>query len=235
MSETQVEPQESNSTSTSTAGEIKLTGLFAQKVGMSSVYTEAGQNIPVTVLKVDPWKVTQIKTQEKEGYNAIQIATFGKLTDSNSKALQGHNKKVGEADDAKRAGSKRTREIRVDAIPEGVGIGNLVSIDSLQKGDVVKLTSKSKGRGFTGAMKRWNFAGGPASHGSKFHRRPGSAGTRTWPGFVLPGKRGPGHFGDETVTIRNVQIVEVNAKEGVILVKGPVPGARNTLVRILKQ
>jgi large subunit ribosomal protein L3 len=231
MSETQVEPQESNQTSTSTAGEIKLTGLFAQKVGMSSVYTEAGQNIPVTVLKVDSWKVTQVKTQEKEGYNAVQIATFGRRLSNNSKALQGHNKKAGE----EKTGAKLTREIRVDAIPEGAGIGSVVSLDSLKKGDIVKLTSKSKGRGFTGAMKRWNFSGGPASHGSKFHRRPGSAGTRTWPGFVLPGKRGPGHFGDETVTIRNVQIVDVNPTEGVILVKGPVPGARNSLVRILKQ
>lgn len=234
MSETQVEPQESNQTSTSTAGEIKLTGLFAQKVGMSSVYTEAGQNIPVTVLKVDSWKVTQIKTQDKEGYNAIQIATFDRRNSNNSKALLGHTKNAGAAD-AKRAGAKLTREVRVDAIPEGVAVGSAVSIESLKKGDIVKLTSKSKGRGFTGAMKRWNFAGGPASHGSKFHRRPGSAGTRTWPGFVLPGKRGPGHFGDETVTVRNVQIVDVNPSEGVILVKGPVPGARNTLVRILKQ
>ncbi len=231
MSETQVEPQESNSTSTSTAGEIKLNGLFAHKVGMSSVYTEAGQMIPVTVLKVDSWKVTQIKTQEKEGYNAVQVAAFGRRLSNNSKALHGHNKKAGE----EKTGAKLTREIRVDSIPEGAALGVAVSIESLKKGDVVKLTSKSKGRGFAGAMKRWNFAGGPASHGSKFHRRPGSAGTRTWPGFVLPGKRGPGHFGDETVTIRNVQIVDVNPTEGVILVKGPVPGARNTLVRILKQ
>lgn len=230
MSESQVEPQVSNETSTSTAGEIKLGGLFAHKVGMSSVYNEAGQIIPVTVLKVESWKVTQVKTKEKEGYNSLQISLFGRKKDNTSKASQKHTEKA-----ASGAGVKLTREIRVEAIPEGAGVGSSVAIDSLQKGDTVKLTAKSKGRGFSGAMRRWNFAGGPASHGSKFHRRPGSAGTRTWPGFVMAGKKGPGHYGDETITIRNVQIVDVNAKDGLIMVKGPVPGARNGLVRILKQ
>jgi large subunit ribosomal protein L3 len=230
MSESQVEPQESNETSTSTAGEIKLSGLFAHKVGMSSVYNEAGQIIPVTVLKVDAWKVTQVKTKETDGYNSLQISQFGKRLENTSKAQQNHAQKAGG-----KAGVKLTREIRVDEIPQGVAVGSSVAIDSLQKGDTVKLTAKSKGRGFSGAMRRWNFSGGPASHGSKFHRRPGSAGTRTWPGFVMAGKRGPGHFGDETITVRNVQIVDVNAKDGLIMVKGPVPGARNGLVRILKQ
>ncbi len=230
MSESQVEPQESNETSTSTAGEIKLGGLFAHKVGMSSVYNEAGQIVPVTVLKVEPWKVTQVKTKEKDGYNSLQISWFARKLENTTKALQAHSKKAGAT-----AGVKLTREIRVDEIPEGAGVGSAVSIDSLQKGDTVKVTGKSKGRGFSGAMRRWNFSGGPASHGSKFHRRPGSAGTRTWPGFVMAGKRGPGHYGDETITVRNIQIVDVNAKDGLIMVKGPVPGARNGLVRILKQ
>jgi len=231
MSETQVEPQESKETSTSTAGEIKLAGIFAQKVGMSSVYNEAGQNIVVTVLKVNPWKVTQVKRKATDGYSAVQISTFGKKLENNSKALQTKGKAAGEE-----TGIAMSREIRVEEKAlEGVAVGQALSIDSIAKGDIVKLTGKSKGRGFTGAMKRWNFAGGPAAHGSKFHRRPGSAGTRTWPGFVMAGKRGPGHWGDETVTIRNVQVIDVNAQEGVIVVKGPVPGARNSLVRILKQ
>lgn len=230
MSESQVEPQESNETSTSTAGEVKLSGLFAHKVGMSSVYNEAGQIIPVTVLKVDTWKVTQVKTKEKDGYNSVQISQFGRKLDNTSKAVQKHVEKANG-----KSGVKLTREIRADEVPAGAAVGSSVSIESLQKGDTVKLTAKSKGRGFSGAMRRWNFAGGPASHGSKFHRRPGSAGTRTWPGFVMAGKRGPGHYGDETITVRNVQIVDVNAKDGLIMVKGPVPGARNGLVRILKQ
>jgi large subunit ribosomal protein L3 len=230
MSETQVEQQASTETSDSTAGDLKLDGIFAHKVGMSSVYTEAGLNIPVTVLKIDTWKVTQIKTKEKDGYNAIQITSFGRRLDKISKASQTHAKKANDKE-----GASVSREVRVDEIPEGVSVGQSVSLESLQKGDVVKLTGTSKGRGFSGAMRRHNFAGGPASHGSKFHRRPGSAGTRTWPGLVLPGKRSPGHYGDEVISIRNVKVVEVNVADGVILVKGPVPGARNGLVRLLKQ
>lgn len=230
MSETQVEQQASTETSDSTAGDLKLDGIFAHKVGMSSVYTEAGLNIPVTVLKIDTWQVTQIKTKEKDGYNAIQITSFGRRLDKTSKASKTHAKKANDKE-----GAVISREVRVDEIPEGVTVGQNVSLESLQKGDVVKLTGTSKGRGFSGAMRRHNFAGGPASHGSKFHRRPGSAGTRTWPGLVLPGKRSPGHYGDEVISIRNVKVVEVNVADGVILVKGPVPGARNGLVRLLKQ
>lgn len=229
MSETQVEQETSTEQSNSTAGDVKLNGIFAHKVGMSSVYTEAGQSIPVTVLQIGSWKVTQVKTVEKDGYNAIQITSFGRRLDKTNKSEITRLKAVNDKE-----GGQISREIRVDSV-EGFSVGQVVSSESLQKGDVVKLTGTSKGRGFAGAMRRWNFAGGPASHGSKFHRRPGSAGTRTWPGLVLPGKRSPGHYGDETISIRNVQVVEVNAADGVILVKGPVPGARNGLVRLLKQ
>ncbi len=229
MSETQVETQESNVESTSTAVGAKLEGLYASKVGMSSVYNEQGQFVPVTVLQVEKWVVTQVKTEETDGYNAVQIGLFGRREDKVAKALKGHAKS------SDKTAVKTLKEIRADKNPEGATVGTEVSIDSLKIGDVVKLTSKSKGRGFSGAMRRWNFAGGPASHGSKFHRRPGSAGTRTWPGFVLPGKKSPGHYGDETVTIRNVKVVDVQPENGVILVKGPVPGARNTLVKIIKQ
>ena len=120
------------------------------------------------------------------------------------------------------------------SLPEGVSIGTAVSIDSLNKGDVVRITSRSKGKGFQGSIRRWNFAGGPATHGSKFHRKPGSSGNRTWPGRVMPGKKFPGHWGDETVTVKSVKIVDVLPQEGVVLVKGPVPGARNSLVRLVR-
>ena len=108
------------------------------------------------------------------------------------------------------------------------------SIESLVKGDVVIMTSISKGKGFQGSLRRWNFAGGPASHGSKFHRRPGSSGNRTWPGRVMPGKKFPGHLGDETVTVRNVVVVDVLPHDNVIMVKGPVPGGRFSLVKLVK-
>lgn len=232
MSETQVETQESNVESTSTAVGIKLDGIFASKVGMSSVYNEEGQFVPVTVLQVEKWVVTQVKTEEKDGYNAVQIGCFGRRADKVPNALKAHAKS---ANKDSKTSVKTLKEVRSDKNPEGAAVGTEVSIESLKIGDVVKLTSKSKGRGFSGAMRRWNFSGGPASHGSKFHRRPGSAGTRTWPGFVLPGKKSPGHYGDETVTIRNVKVVDVQPENGLILVKGPVPGARNTLVKIIKQ
>ena len=130
-------------------------------------------------------------------------------------------------------GAQYVKELR-QALPEGASLGAQVSIESLAKGDFVKITSKSKGKGFAGSVKRWGFAGGPASHGSKFHRRPGSSGNRTWPGRVMPGKKFPGHLGSENVTVKNVEIVEVNTVESVLLVKGPVPGARNTLVKLVR-
>ena len=210
------------------ADQIKLNGLFAFKVGMSSIYSESGEYIPVTVLKYDPWVVTQVKTAAKEGYDSVQIASGVMKAKNSSKSSQKHSKAAGFEN-----GSKHVAEIRQSA-PEGVAIGQKVSIDSLAEGDFVKLTGRSKGHGFTGSQKRWNFAGGPASHGSKFHRRPGSSGNRTWPGRVMPGKKFPGHYGDVNCSIKNVQIVKVLPEEQVIMVKGPVPGARNSLVRLVK-
>lgn len=212
------------------SNEVKLDGIYAFKMGMSSIYSETGEIIPVTVLKLQPWKVTQIKTQEKDGYNAVQVTYFGKKAHKSSKASLNHFKKSGNED-----GAKVCKEVRVKEIPEGTTLGQVVSFDSLQKGDVVKITAKSKGRGFAGAMKRWDFGGGPASHGSSVHRRPGSIGMNTKPGMVMPGKKMPGHFGNETISVRNVKVVDVNPQEGVIMIKGPVPGSRHGLVRLLKQ
>lgn len=132
------------------------------------------------------------------------------------------------------SGAQYVKELRPDELPDGLKLGDALSIDTLAKGDVVKVTSTSKGRGFQGSVRRWNFAGGPATHGSKFHRRPGSSGNRTWPGRVMPGKKFPGHWGDETITVKNVVVVDVIASEGVVLVKGPVPGSKNTLVKLVK-
>ncbi len=219
---------EQASTSTDGAKTVKLNGLFAHKVGMSSVYNEAGEMIPVTILKMEPWVVSQVKTVEKDGYAAVQIASHPKKAANTKKSERGHLKKAGFEN-----GARYVREIR-QALPEGIEVGLRVAIESITKGDSVELTSVSKGRGFAGSVKRHNFAGGPASHGSKFHRQPGSSGNRTWPGRVMPGKRFPGHLGDEQTTIRNVQVVDVLPEEGVLMVKGPVPGSRNTLVRMMK-
>lgn len=210
------------------SGGVQLNGFFAFKVGMSSVYDEEGQSVPVTVLKYEPWTVSQVKTSETDGYEAIQIACRPKKARRTAKAERGHLKKAGFEH-----GAQLVREIR-QALPEGVSVGQKVAIDSVAKGDLLKLTSQSKGRGFAGVMKRWNFGGGPASHGSGFHRRPGSIGNRTFPGRVMPGRKMAGHFGDETCTVTNVKVVDVIPEENVVLVKGPVPGARNSLVKLMK-
>lgn len=208
--------------------QVKLNGIFAFKVGMSSIYSETGEYIPVTVLKYEPWVVTQVKTLAKEGYDAVQVASGPMKAKNSSQSARKHAQAAGFEN-----GSKHTAEIRQVA-PEGATVGQKVSIDSLVEGDFVKLTGRTKGHGFTGSQKRWNFAGGPASHGSKFHRRPGSSGNRTWPGRVMPGKKFPGHYGDVVCSIKNVQVVKVLPEEQVIMVKGPVPGARNSLVRLVK-
>ena len=212
--------------------EARLNGLFAFKVGMSAVYGEAGEAIPVTVLRVEKTYVSQIKTPEKDGYNAVQVAIAPragkKKAEKFSKSEKGHLKGTPAEN-----GAHFLREMR-QAAPAGLAVGQLVSIHSIQKGDIVSLTAKSKGHGFAGAVKRYNFGGGPASHGSKFHRQPGSSGNRTWPGRVMPGKRWPGHWGDETVTLRNVKVIDVIPEENVVLVKGSVPGARNGFVSLVK-
>jgi large subunit ribosomal protein L3 len=208
---------------------VKLQGLFLKKVGMTSVFGDAGEMIPVTVLKMEPWIVSQVKTVENDGYSAVQIASEPKKAVRTSKAERGHLKGAGFEN-----GARFVREVRQDLAGD-LKVGARVSIDSFAKGDSVKITAVSKGKGFQGSVRRWNFAGGPAAHGSKFHRQPGSSGNRTWPGRVMPGKKFPGHLGAETVSVKNVQIVDVLADESVILVKGPVPGARNTLVRLVKE
>lgn len=209
--------------------EIKLNGLFAFKEGMSTVYNEQGEAIPVTVLRYEPWVVAQVKTKDQDGYEAIQLACSPKKVKNSTKAEKGHLAKAGFE-----GGARYVKELR-QALPEGASVGSPVSIESLAKGDVVKMTSRSKGKGFQGVLKRWNFGGGPATHGSHFHRQPGSSGNRTWPGRVMPGKKFPGHLGDETVTVKNIEIVDVIPSEGVVMVKGPVPGSRNTLVKLVKE
>lgn len=212
---------------------IKLRGLFLKKVGMTSIFGDAGEMIPVTVLKMDPWVVSQLKTDAKDGYTAVQIASGPKKAVRTSNAERGHLAKAGFEN-----GAQFIREIRYDEAKDlsaDLKVGSRISIDSLGKGDVVKITSTSKGKGFAGSIKRYHFAGGPASHGSKFHRQPGSSGNRTWPGRVMPGKKFPGHLGADTVTVNNVKVVDVLHDENVILVKGPVPGARNSLVKLVKE
>ena len=206
-----------------------LGGLFGFKMGMASAYTDKGVQIPVTVLKVKPWTITQIKTRETDCYDAVQVSLLEKAEKNVNRAEKGHLKKV-----SSEKGALFTREIR-GPVPKGIQVGQKVDVSSFERGLKLKITTRSKGRGFAGTVKRFNFGGGPAAHGSTFHRQPGSVGNRTWPGRIIPGKKLPGHFGHETVTVKNVEVIDVQVEEGLVLVKGPVPGPPKGLVKMLKQ
>ncbi len=213
----------------SSSDTIKLNSIFAFKKGMSQVYGEDGQVIPVTVLEYKPWVVSQIKRNDTDGYEAVQIAAMPKKAKNSRKSEVGHLKGAGFEN-----GARFVKEVRGD-LPEGVQVGQKVLIDSLQKGDKVKLKGKTKGHGFSGVMKRYGHGGGPATHGSGFHRRPGSIGNRTDPGRVMPGRKLPGQYGNKVKSVPHVQVVEVLAEENVLLVKGSVPGARNSIVQLIKE
>lgn len=213
----------------SSASGLQLDGLFAFKVGMSAIFDESGERVPVTVLKYEPMVVSQLKTKATDGYESVQVAFVSDRASQTNAAKKSHLTKAGFEN-----GAKFLREVRVEKLPDGVTVGQKVALESLKKGDMVKITGLSRGRGFQGAVRRWNFNGGPATHGSGFHRKPGSVGNRTWPGRVMPGKRMAGQWGNESITVAGVRIVDVIAEENVVLVKGPVPGARNTLVRLTK-
>lgn len=214
-------------TSSEAVKSVKLPGLFAFKVGMGATFSATGERIPVTILKFPQWRVSQVKTVDRDGYDAIQVAAIPKADARSLDSEKGHLKKAGFESSA-----YFVREVRFRS--EEATVGSKVSIESLSPGDVVKATGVSKGRGFSGVIKRHGHHGGPSAHGSKFHRRPGSMGNRTWPGRVKPGRKLPGRFGFETVTLKSVTVVEVLAEDGLILVKGSLPGARNTLIKLTK-
>ena len=211
------------------SGDLQLDGLFAFKIGMSAVFSEEGERIPVTVLKYEPMVVSQVKSTATDGYEAVQVAFVPDRASRTNSAAKTHLAKTGFEN-----GAKFLREVRLEKALEGVTVGQKISIDSLKKGDMVKVTGMSRGRGFQGPVRRWGFHGGPATHGSGFHRKPGSVGNRTWPGRVMPGKRMAGQWGNETSTIKAIKVVEIIPEENVVLVRGSVPGARNSLIRLTK-
>jgi len=208
-------------------GAVQMTGLYTFKVGMSAVFEE-GERIPVTVLKYEPMVVSQVKNKETDGYEAVQVAFVPDRASQTNKAHKTNMSKAGFEN-----GAMFVREMRTGKT-DGITVGAKIALESLKKGDMVKVTGLSRGRGFQGPVRRWNFNGGPATHGSGFHRKPGSVGNRTWPGRVMPGKRMAGQWGDETCTVRNVKVVDVIPEENVVLVKGSVPGSRNSLIRLTK-
>ncbi len=194
---------------------------------MTQVYTETGEVVPVTVIEAGPCPVVQVKNEEKDGYNAMQIA-FGSKKEKNTSAGElGHFKKAG-------VEPKRfVREIRLDAAPEEEA-GSVLTVEIFDGEAKVDVIGTTKGRGFQGVVKRWNFAGGPASHGSMFHRRGGSYGMCQWPGKVIKGKKMPGHYGTDRRTVQNLKVVKILSDKNLILVKGSVPGANGSTVLVRK-
>ena len=201
-----------------------MKGILGRKVGMTEVFTTDGKLIPVTVISVEPNVVTQIKTTEKDGYDAIQLGAFDKKDKVSNKPEMGHAKK------ANTSPKRFVKEIRgIDT--NSYTLGQVIEADVFQSGDTVDVTGTSKGKGFQGVIKRWNQSRGPETHGSTYHRRVGSLGTMR-PMRVLKGKKLPGHMGHEQITIQNLMIVDVDLENKYILVSGNVPGAKNSFVFI---
>ena len=202
-------------------------GIIGRKVGMTQIFDEKGNVIPVTVIEAGPCVVAQVKTVEKEGYNALQLG-FGEVkTKHMNKPEMGHFAK------SKIDNKKHLREFRLDSI-EGVKVGDEIKADIFQEGERVDIQGISKGKGFQGVIKRHGQHRGPMGHGSMYHRRPGSMGATSTPGRVFKGKKLPGHMGDVTTTILNLDIVKIDSDKNVILVKGSIPGAKNSIVRVRK-
>ena len=203
---------------------MEMKGILGRKIGMTQVFTKSGKLIPVTVISVEPNVVTQIKTKENDGYEAIQLGFETKREKLATKASIGHTNK------ANTTPKRFFREIRgIDV--NNYTLGQEISADIFEAGEVVDVTGTTKGHGFQGVIKRHNQNRGPMGHGSHYHRRPGSMGTMR-PMRVFKGKKLPGHMGVLTVTIQNLEIVSVDTENNVILVKGNVPGAKKSLVII---
>ncbi|MBR4262255.1 MAG: 50S ribosomal protein L3 [Bacilli bacterium] len=199
-------------------------GILGKKIGMTQVFTESGKLIPVTVIEVEPNVVTQIKTVEKDGYDAIQLGAVSIREKSSNKAKTGHTNK---ANTTPKRFLKEIRGVNV----EDYTLGQVIDASIFAKGEVVDVTGTSKGKGTQGVIKRWNQSRGPMGHGSQYHRGVGSLGTLL-PMHVIKGKKMAGHMGDEQVTIQNLEVVSVDLENNVILIKGSVPGPKKSLVMI---
>ena len=203
-------------------------GLFAKKVGMTQIFDESGTILPVTILKTELCQVSQIKTKDTDGYDAVQVCYGEEKVENINKATRGHLKKVGDK------GFKYFGEFHVSS-PEEFKLGQVVKLDTFSVGEKVRVTGKSIGKGFQGNQKRHNFSRGPMTHGSKNHRLPGSIGAGSTPGRVYPGKKMAGQMGGATVTLKNTEVLYINSEENILVLKGSVPGKKNTMLKIQAQ
>ena len=201
-----------------------MKGILGRKVGMTQIFTEEGIVVPVTVVEAGPNVVTQVKTVEKDGYNAIQVGFEDAKEKSLNKPQKGH---LAAANVLK----KHLKEFRVDAVEEFT-VGQEIKADLFAAGEKIDVTGTSKGKGFQGPIKRHGQSRGPESHGSRYHRRPGSMGACSFPGRVFKNKKLAGHMGSVKVTVQNLEVVRVDADKNLILVKGAIPGPKGSMVTI---
>jgi large subunit ribosomal protein L3 len=202
-------------------------GLIGKKLGMTGLFTNDGRHVPVTIVQVGPCVVTQIKTVETDGYNALQLGFGDKKPARINKPVLGHLKKSGEDVFA------FLREVEV-ADPENYSLGQTISLDLFKIGERVDVVGTSKGRGFSGVIKRHGFSGGRMTHGSHSKRTPGSIGCSAWPSKVIKGKRLPGRYGLDKKTVRNLEIVDIRPDENLLMIKGALPGSRSGMVTVKK-
>jgi len=204
-----------------------IKGIIGRKMEMIQVYAEDGAVVPVTVVQAGPCTITQIKTVDNDGYAALQLG-FGTAKPKNvTRPLKGHLDKVG------KGYFSVLKEVRVQDA-EGYELGQEISVDTFEIGEFVDVIGTSKGKGFAGPIKRWGFQRGPSAHGSKNIREPGSTGNATFPGRVIKGKKMAGHKGNRRVTTLHLKVMDVRPEENLLLIKGAVPGARNSIVFIRK-
>ena len=203
-----------------------MSGLIGRKIGMTSLFDENGKNIPCTVIEAGPCVVTQVRTEEVDGYSALQLGFDDKKAKSSNKSLDGHFKKAGT--------TAKKKVVEFQGFEGEYKLGDSISVSHFEEGEFVDVSGVSKGKGFQGGVKRWNFAMQDATHGNSIsHRAPGSIGQNQTPGRVFKGKKMAGHMGAEQVTTQNLQIVRVDAERNLLLIKGAVPGAPggNVVVR----
>lgn len=203
-----------------------MIGLLGKKVGMSQIFTEDGKVIPVSLIAAGPCPITQVRTVENDGYQAIQVG-FGVKKRLN-KPMTGHLKK------AKLKTAARLGEFRVNNL-EKFKVGDQLNVEIFNVGDRVSVTGMTKGRGFSGGIKRWGWHGGPATHGSMSHRRTGSNSSGSSPGRVWKGKHLPGRYGNERVTVRNLKIVKIEKEKNLLYLQGAIPGFRNSYIIVTKK
>ncbi len=204
-----------------------MSGLLGKKIGMTSVFSSDGKLVPVTVVQVGPCVVTQVKTKDSDGYDALQIGFDEKKIEKLNKPIAGHLKKSGGK------GFKVLREFRTEQAAE-MEPGATIGVDVFSVGDKVNISGISKGRGFQGTVKRHGFGRGPETHGCRNHRKPGSIGNSAWPGRVFKGKKLPGHMGTDRITVKNLTIVDIRPEDNIMLVKGPVPGFKTGILEVRK-